>query len=105
CFHAPCCDLPLHFVPHDALPICLLKKAFLHQLLALGEQFSCVRPAQSAVGRFIHNALTVVGRMGKGALSVCAGGHRCSSPTIQRSEEHTSELQSRENLVCRLLLE
>src|SRR5690606_39286440 len=25
--------------------------------------------------------------------------------TIQRSEEHTSELQSRENLVCRLLLE
>src|SRR5690606_41808879 len=25
--------------------------------------------------------------------------------TIKRSEEHTSELQSRENLVCRLLLE
>src|SRR5690606_41418729 len=25
--------------------------------------------------------------------------------TIARSEEHTSELQSRENLVCRLLLE
>src|SRR5436309_9271116 len=26
-------------------------------------------------------------------------------PTTLRSEEHTSELQSRENLVCRLLLE
>src|SRR5690606_40759726 len=26
-------------------------------------------------------------------------------PTFMRSEEHTSELQSRENLVCRLLLE
>src|SRR5690606_42046796 len=25
--------------------------------------------------------------------------------TVNRSEEHTSELQSRENLVCRLLLE
>src|SRR5690606_41028912 len=25
--------------------------------------------------------------------------------TLRRSEEHTSELQSRENLVCRLLLE
>src|SRR5690606_39382581 len=25
--------------------------------------------------------------------------------TVRRSEEHTSELQSRENLVCRLLLE
>src|SRR2546430_12951092 len=28
-----------------------------------------------------------------------------SSLTIQRSEEHTSELQSQSNLVCRLLLE
>src|SRR5690606_41773238 len=28
-----------------------------------------------------------------------------SSPNSVRSEEHTSELQSRENLVCRLLLE
>src|SRR5690606_40304028 len=27
------------------------------------------------------------------------------SPNVSRSEEHTSELQSRENLVCRLLLE
>src|SRR5690606_41429555 len=26
-------------------------------------------------------------------------------PSLTRSEEHTSELQSRENLVCRLLLE
>src|SRR5690606_41663807 len=34
-------------------------------------------------------------------------GHRCrdrSSGLDHRSEEHTSELQSRENLVCRLLL-
>src|SRR5690606_39285507 len=28
-----------------------------------------------------------------------------ASPPAGRSEEHTSELQSRENLVCRLLLE
>src|SRR5207302_10313367 len=27
-----------------------------------------------------------------------------SAQAVQRSEEHTSELQSRENLVCRLLL-
>src|SRR5690606_41366650 len=42
------------------------------------------------------------------------GGHRGGMPAPQpvgdrrrqhRSEEHTSELQSRENLVCRLLLE
>src|SRR5690606_40140904 len=30
---------------------------------------------------------------------------RFTSGLIPRSEEHTSELQSRENLVCRLLLE
>src|SRR5690349_76742 len=29
----------------------------------------------------------------------------CGSPTRPRSEEHTSELQSRRDLVCRLLLE
>src|SRR6266571_6427899 len=30
---------------------------------------------------------------------------RCPSTTSRRSEEHTSELQSHVNLVCRLLLE
>src|SRR5256885_5230165 len=33
------------------------------------------------------------------------GQMRCSAPDGQRSEEHTSELQSPCNLVCRLLLE
>src|SRR5690349_22127753 len=31
--------------------------------------------------------------------------HRRRDPDAQRSEEHTSELQSRRDLVCRLLLE
>src|SRR2546430_10164141 len=31
--------------------------------------------------------------------------HRVASRTMARSEEHTSELQSQSNLVCRLLLE
>src|SRR5690606_41693697 len=34
-----------------------------------------------------------------------APGHECDERRAVRSEEHTSELQSRENLVCRLLLE
>src|SRR5690606_41713878 len=34
--------------------------------------------------------------------AVCAVEH---AAVVLRSEEHTSELQSRENLVCRLLLE
>src|SRR5207249_11011796 len=32
-------------------------------------------------------------------------GVRRASPSLRRSEEHTSELQSRFDLVCRLLLE
>src|SRR5690606_40367145 len=32
-------------------------------------------------------------------------GGRLNPAPVTRSEEHTSELQSRENLVCRLLLE
>src|SRR5690606_41419231 len=35
----------------------------------------------------------------------CRPGRDPSQRDIRRSEEHTSELQSRENLVCRLLLE
>src|SRR5690606_41295209 len=35
----------------------------------------------------------------------CTANHYRVRPDAQRSEEHTSELQSRENLVCRLLLE
>src|SRR3989442_11523586 len=32
-------------------------------------------------------------------------GHRLDDQNVERSEEHTSELQSRPHLVCRLLLE
>src|SRR6266700_4084303 len=46
------------------------------------------------------------------ALPIFAAAHQVCRSTVdwrwlrqQRSEEHTSELQSRENLVCRLLLE
>src|SRR5690606_41517103 len=42
------------------------------------------------------------------SLARCSPTRRGSSqqpPPSGRSEEHTSELQSRENLVCRLLLE
>src|SRR5690606_41852277 len=35
----------------------------------------------------------------------CRARHEGREPRPARSEEHTSELQSRENLVCRLLLD
>src|SRR2546427_5530406 len=41
----------------------------------------------------------------RGCMKLCASwGWRCTM-SRSRSEEHTSELQSQSNLVCRLLLE
>src|SRR4051812_50001836 len=40
-----------------------------------------------------------------GATSTCAASAGKPLVTVQRSEEHTSELQPHVNLVCRLLLE
>src|SRR5260221_10801891 len=40
-----------------------------------------------------------------GVAATCAKGAPCRPRTRSRSEEHTSELQSHSDLVCRLLLE
>src|SRR2546430_9022848 len=45
------------------------------------------------------------GRWPAGFLPVLADGRAESPQATDRSEEHTSELQSQSNLVCRLLLE
>src|SRR2546427_8202828 len=51
------------------------------------------------------------GRAQRAATLACAdvgshhGDERATQPEDERSEEHTSELQSQSNLVCRLLLE
>src|SRR5436309_12273216 len=57
----------------------------------------------------LHDALPISKRL---ALRVAQGRAAGQHPAVRtvpvpqaRSEEHTSELQSRENLVCRLLLE
>src|SRR2546430_6921592 len=44
-------------------------------------------------------------KFGHGPAMVRAGRVRISDASGVRSEEHTSELQSQSNLVCRLLLE
>src|SRR3712207_7529760 len=41
----------------------------------------------------------------RGAVVFGRAGHRAARGRVRRSEEHTSELQSRQYLVCRLLLE
>src|SRR2546428_12799657 len=42
---------------------------------------------------------------GRPTAVVTGTGSRVWMPALDRSEEHTSELQSRSDLVCRLLLE
>src|SRR5436309_3786401 len=54
----------------------------------------------------LHDALPICLPRGKVRLVCRRHPHRPGRRLgQQRSEEHTSELQSRENLVCRLLLE
>src|SRR5256885_9752384 len=70
---------------HDALPICL---GFLSQ----GHGRNAAGEPQAPATMDIRVRL-------RAAADQCQRQHRC------RSEEHTSELQSPCNLVCRLLLE
>src|SRR5690606_41868249 len=63
---------------------------------------------RSAAGRvFAVNDVSL--EVGEGEMFTLLGPSGCGKTTtlrsVARSEEHTSELQSRENLVCRLLLE
>src|SRR5207302_2816305 len=84
---------------HDALPICLaeIDAAAIHRRRELvRERFGLHRlvPVEQ-----VFLAAPVRGFVG------LEHGEKIFRDGPVRSEEHTSELQSRENLVCRLLLE
>src|SRR5690349_9133874 len=90
---------------HDALPICSRRSA------APGRSASTAResisisstPPTARSGRASPPRSTTSARSASSAASPpCWSCSRCSA---SRSEEHTSELQSRRDLVCRLLLE
>src|SRR5438270_7455729 len=75
---------------HDALPISILRLQHARWEFVGG------------LGAARRRAAQVADR----ALAAAGGWHRrCGAPHHSRSEEHTSELQSQSNLVCRLLLE
>src|SRR5690606_40389738 len=57
------------------------------------------RPGRIALGEVKFNRRCPMAKKWNSRLALV------NQPTGDRSEEHTSELQSRENLVCRLLLE
>src|SRR6266567_7600411 len=53
----------------------------------------------------LHDALPISASERSLPPSACGSSPTSRSPKPRRSEEHTSELQSQSNLVCRLLLE
>src|SRR5690606_39398405 len=88
---------------HDALPICLGRVR-----LTGGRPHTAPYPAVVEFRKGLLEAGQVVlaARLLEQAVHfVAVHDQRPAGVLGQRSEEHTSELQSRENLVCRLLLE
>src|SRR5438552_14194493 len=53
----------------------------------------------------LHDALPISPATGRRSTPKCAPSAMPAVPQASRSEEHTSELQSPDHLVCRLLLE
>src|SRR5690606_41825439 len=81
--------------------LCLLNLFFLFFLMIRRPPRSTLFPYTT----LFRSRRTCTGRCppASGCSAPRGSWHRCRGRT--RSEEHTSELQSRENLVCRLLLE
>src|SRR5690606_40031821 len=87
---------------HDALPISLWGSIGFHWA------FQTVM-GLLGLGRLIVLRIPREGLESAGVMlwffAIVLGGVVALVGLVRRSEEHTSELQSRENLVCRLLLE
>src|SRR5690606_39424432 len=97
--HAPTTTEIYTLSLHDALPICLL---FARQFAPLRECFTIYHHDTALMRTHIPCAPVLDAR--QFPTSVMTYG-LSEHQRMERSEEHTSELQSRENLVCRLLLE
>src|SRR2546430_11798011 len=67
--------------------------------------FVDVVPGFQPLQQWLEEGLGLVRRSTDGLRQLLGGSREISFIRIDRSEEHTSELQSQSNLVCRLLLE
>src|SRR2546427_7749932 len=89
--------LPLH----AALPIYI--EAFLEQ--QLGSCSPAETGADNGDSRGLRHSFLLAGMLKARRGNRCFGASLQGENCVSRSEEHTSELQSQSNLVCRLLLE
>src|SRR5205085_10473315 len=97
CNHTPTTDIyPLSL--HDALPILPAAAP------AVPPDTGASRNARSTPLAASATLRALVGAMVLESITSVPFGSLRSRP-VSRSEEHTSELQSQSNLVCRLLLE
>src|SRR5690606_42059318 len=85
---------------HDALPIYFTKPFHVRRCRLLHS-----RPKPSEFQRLQRRPTRPAQGLGSRAQKARHVYRRHRRTRLARSEEHTSELQSRENLVCRLLLE
>src|SRR5690606_26819459 len=97
---------------HYLFSIGLLLLIFLGNTISANAQIRknfTQRTSQHTPGKTIYNIkgdFTLMGNSNMTLQNYTDGGTKLNISMIySRSEEHTSELQSRENLVCRLLLE
>src|SRR5690606_41976611 len=82
----------------------LLDHRALHSFPTRRSSDLCLNPAPGQQGHQVDQRWQLGAARAIAAACQHHGG-QTAALTHQRSEEHTSELQSRENLVCRLLLE
>src|SRR5205085_11295928 len=90
---------------HDALPISQLQQAGI-VVLERDPYLAGVTEYDAYAARIAHagaDAIVFAGGGSDAADMVRALRRFGVQPTVLRSEEHTSELQSQSNLVCRLL--
>src|SRR5690606_40720752 len=87
---------------HDALPISALKKDTWMDTSAIAASVAGISMPSFFAGLVIAY---IFGYLLHSITGLNMTGSLWEYDPFTRSEEHTSELQSRENLVCRLLLE
>src|SRR5206468_10591171 len=89
---------------HDALPISLGRA----NVIVVTRRRAAVAESRALAGRIAARwpaAVVATVQLALDGLAGLRSGRRVALAALARSEEHTSELQSRSDLVCRLLLE